>query len=57
MPQYQICTIPGRSSRSDKRECEGVKFHRLPQDPDQGVILIFRFTLAFLHILQAPQHI
>ena len=35
MPQYQICTIPGCSSRSDRRECEGVKLHRLPQDPDQ----------------------
>ena len=35
MPWYQICTIPGCSSRSDRRECEGVKFHRLPQDPDQ----------------------
>ena len=102
MPWYQICTIPGCSSRSDRCECEGVKFHRLPQDPDQryrwrvsikkpisvsentricslhfescsvggksieawrgsknavrstflqDLILIFSFTLAFLHIL------
>jgi len=35
MPRHQICSLPGCSSRSDRRECEGVKFHRLPQDPDQ----------------------
>ena len=35
IPWYQICSIPGCSSRSDRQECEGVKFHCLPQDPDQ----------------------
>ena len=33
MPRYQICSIPGCSSRSDREEFHGVKFHRLPQDP------------------------
>ena len=34
MPRHQICSIPGCSSRSDRPEFEGVKFHRLPQDPN-----------------------
>ena len=34
MPRHQICSIPGCSSRSDRQEFEGVKFHRIPQDPD-----------------------
>ena len=33
MPQYQICSIPGCSSRSDREEFHRVKFHCLPQDP------------------------
>ena len=33
MPRYQICSIPGCSSRSDREEIQGVKFHCLPQDP------------------------
>ncbi len=35
MPRHQICSIPGCCSRSDRPEFEGVKFHRLPQEPDQ----------------------
>ena len=34
MPQHQICSIPGCSSRSDRQEFECMKFHRIPQDPD-----------------------
>ena len=34
MPRHQICSIPGCSSRSDRQEFEGVKFHCIPQDPD-----------------------
>ena len=33
LDRYQICSIPGRSSRSDREEFHGVKLHRLPQDP------------------------
>ena len=33
MPRYQICSVPGCSSRSDREKFNGVKFHRLPQDP------------------------
>ena len=32
MPRYQVCSIPGCSSRSDRKGCKGVKFHRLPQN-------------------------
>ena len=33
MPRYQICSVPGCCSRSDREKFNGVKFHRLPQDP------------------------
>ena len=33
MPRYQICSAPGCCSRSDREKFNGVKFHRLPQDP------------------------
>ena len=34
MPRHQICSIPGCSSRNDRQEFEGIKFHRIPQNPD-----------------------
>ena len=29
------CSIPGCTSRSDKKECEHISFHKLPVDSDK----------------------
>ena len=34
MPRHQYCSIPGCFSRNDRPGIGGVRFHRLPQDPD-----------------------
>ena len=52
MPRHQICSIPGCSRRSDRPGFEGIKFHRLPQDPYEVLhwSSITLYSCAFIDI-------
>ena len=52
MLRYQICSIPGYSSRSDRNEFHGVKFHCLPQDP----VLRYKWLVSIKSSISVSQN-